>query len=235
VSDRIDNEAGYVLHSRPYKETSLLIEAFTRRHGRISLMARGARRAHSALKARLLPFQALSLSWFGKGPLHTLHDVEWQGDGRSLAGAGLMCGFYLNELLMRLLPPGDAHEALYDRYLAALRELTDGEEIEPVLRRFELALLTELGYAQTLSQLAAGAEPVEPDIRYGYALDTGVIAAGPHEPGYAGKTLLDMAAGDYTDPRTLAESKLLMRRLLAHYLGEQPLATRQLLIDLQKI
>ncbi len=234
MSERIDNEAGYVLHSRPYKETSLLIEAFTRRHGRISIMARGARRAHSALKARLLPFQALAFSWFGKGPLHTLHDVEWQGDGRSLAGAGLMCGFYLNELLMRLLPPGDAHEALHDRYVQALDELMQGDEIEPVLRRFELALLTELGYAQTLSHLATGA-PVEPDRPYAYALDIGVVEASHSDTRYAGKTLLDMAAGDYSDPRTLAESKLLMRRLLAHYLGEQPLATRQLLIDLQKI
>ncbi len=234
MSDRIDNEAGYVLHSRPYKETSLLIEAFTRRHGRISLMARGARRAHSSLKARLLPFQPLSFSWFGKGPLHTLHDVEWQGDGRSLAGAGLMCGFYLNELLMRLLPPGDAHEALYDHYVAALNELMQGADIEPVLRRFELALLTELGYAQTLSHRADGAQ-IEPDRFYGYTLEVGVVEASNSDNRYSGKTLLDMAAGDYSDPRTLAESKLLMRRLLAHYLGEQPLATRQLLIDLQKI
>lgn len=234
MAERIDGEAGYVLHSRPYKETSLLVEAFTRRHGRISVMARGARRAHSVLKARLLPFQSLAFSWFGKGPLHTLHDVEWQGDGRSLAGAGLMCGFYLNELLMRLLPPGDAHEALYDRYVQALDELMQGDEIEPVLRRFELALLTELGYAQTLSHLADGAA-VEPDRPYAYALDIGVLEAGHSDTRYAGKTLLDMTAGDYSDARTLAESKLLLRRLLAHYLGDQPLATRQLLIDLQKI
>lgn len=235
MPDRIDGEIGLVLHSHPYKETSLLIEAFTRRHGRISLMARGARRPHSALKAKLLPFQPLAFDWFGKGPLHTLHAVEWQGDGRSLAGAALMCGFYLNELLMRLLPHGDPHEVLYDRYLAALRELADGLEAEPVLRRFELALLTELGYAQTLTELAGSGQQVEPDERYGYALDVGVTAPSASGPAYAGKTLLDMAAGDYGDPRTLAESKLLMRQLLAHYLGDKPLATRQLLIDLQKI
>ena len=91
-----------------------------------------------------------------------------------------------------------------------------------------------MGYAQTLSHLVDGGV-VEPDRFYGYTLEVGVIEASNSDTRFAGKTLLDMAAGDYTDPRTLAESKLLMRRLLAHYLGEQPLATRQLLIDLQKI
>lgn len=235
MAERIDSEVGFVLHSHPYKETSLLVEALTRTHGRISVMARGARRPHSALKAKLLPFQALTFSWFGKGPLHTLHAVEWQGDGRCLGGGALMCGFYLNELLMRLLPHGDPHEGLFDHYVAALRELADGLDAEPVLRRFELALLTELGYAQTLSQMATTSTPVDPAGRYGYALEQGVVEPVNSGPVFSGKTLLDMAAGDYSDARTLAESKLLMRQLLAHYLGDKPLATRQLLIDLQKI
>lgn len=236
MAERVDGEPGYILHSYPYRETSLVVEAFSANHGRVSLVARGARRPHSALKAKLMAFQPLWLSWFGKGALHTLHAAEWQGDGRSLSGAALMCGFYLNELLLRLLPHGDAHPALYLHYVGALRELADGDAAEPVLRRFELALLSELGYAQPLAHVAATGDPVEPEMRYGYVLDRGVtqpeVIAGPV---LRGKTLLDMTAGDYADPRTLAESKLLMRLLLAHYLGDKPLATRQLLIDLQKI
>ena len=232
---RIDGEQGYVLHTHAYRETSLLVEVFTLSYGRVSLVARGARRPHSAIRARLMAFQPLWVSWFGKGGLRTLHAAEWQGDGRSVSGAALMCGFYLNELLMRLLPQDDPHEGLFEHYAKALRDLADGAEAEPVLRRFELALLSELGYAQTLTHVAETEEPVRPVGRYGYALERGVIIDPETGPILSGKTLLDMAAGDYSDPRTLAEGKLLMRLLLAHYLGDKPLATRQLLIDLQKI
>ncbi len=232
---RVDGEQGYILHTHAYRETSLLVEVFTLHRGRVSLVARGARRPHSAIRARLLAFQPLWLSWFGKGGLRTLHAAEWQGDGGSLSGAALMCGFYLNELLLRLLPQDDPHEGLYGHYAQALRDLADGAEAEPVLRRFELALLSELGYAQTLTHVAGSGEAVRPAGHYGYVLERGVVVDPEAGPVFAGRTLLAMAAGDYSDPRTLAEGKLLMRLLLAHYLGDKPLATRQLLVDLQRI
>lgn len=231
MSERIDNQAGFILHTRPYRETSLIIDVFSREYGRLALVARGARRPMSSLKSRLLAFQPLELSWFGKGGLRTLHAAEWQGGDLRLQGRALMCGFYLNELLLKLLPPDDPHERLYDGYVDTLAELSDLADPEPVLRRFELGLLSELGYAQTLTHLADGAEIV-PERRYGYAFDQGVVADGS---GYAGKTLLDMAAGDFSDPRTLAEGKLLMRALINHYLSDKPLHTRQLLIELQQI
>lgn len=233
MAERVDHAAAYILHAYPYRETSLIVEALSRRHGRVSLVARGARRPMSSLKSRLLAFQPLTLSWFGKGALRTLHDAEWQGGALSLRGAGLMCGFYLNELLLRLLPPDDPHEALYDRYTATLEMLGDSAEAEPVLRRFELALLSELGYAHTLDRLADGA-PVAGASRYGFLPDLGVVARGQGVE-VAGKTLLDLARGDFADPRTLAESKLLMRGLINHYLGDKPLLTRQLLLDLQSL
>lgn len=231
MSERVDNEAGFILHTRPWRETSLIVDVFSRHHGRLALVARGARRPMSSIKSRLLAFQPLELSWFGKGALRTLHDAEWQGGDLRLSGRALMCGFYLNELLLRLLPPDDPHERLYDRYAATLAELSDLADPEPVLRRFELDLLSELGYAQTLTHTAEG-EPVRPDRRYGYAFGHGVVAA-EAGPSYAGKTLLDLAAGDYSDPRSLAEAKLLMRALLNHYLADKPLLTRQLLVELQ--
>lgn len=233
MNEKRDHEPAFILHTRPYRETSLIVDAFSRRHGRLALVARGARRPMSSIKARLLAFQPLELSWFGKGALRTLHDAEWQGGDLRLAGSALMCGFYLNELLLRLLPPEDPHEPLYDRYAGTLAELSAGTVAEPVLRRFELDLLSGLGYAQTLGHTAEGV-PVEPDCRYAYVFDHGVAEDGPG-PRYAGKTLLDLESGRYDDPRTLAEGKQFMRTLLNHYLGDKPLLTRQLLVELSSL
>ncbi len=234
MSERIDLEAAYVLHSRPWRETSLIVDVLSRHHGRVGLVARGARRPHSGLKARLIPFQPLTLSWFGKGALRTLHDAEWQGGGLLLRGHALMCGFYLNELLLRLLAEGDAHETLFDRYAGALYHLQDATDVEPVLRRFELDLLSELGYAQPLAHCADGGD-IEPDRRYAFQPGVGVLAQASVGARYLGKTLLDLAAGNLDDATTRAEGKLLMRALLSHYLGDQPLATRQLLLDLHRL
>ena len=234
MSERVDNEATFVLHSRPWRETSLIVDVLSRHHGRQGLVARGARRQTSGLKARLIPFQPLTLSWFGKGQLRTLHGAEWQGGGLMLRGHALMCGFYLNELLLRLLPEGDPHEGLFDLYVDTLNALNGRPDVEPVLRRFELDLLSALGYAQPLSHLTDGGE-LDPARHYSYLIGEGVTPLIPGELGILGKTLLDLARGDLSDPATLAEGKLLMRGLFAHYLGDKPLATRQLLIDLQKL
>ncbi len=233
MSERVDGDPAFVLHTRPWRETSLIVDILSRHHGRLGLVARGARRAGAVIKTRLIPFQPLTLSWFGKAQLRTLHAAEWQGGGLMLRGHALMCGFYLNELLLRLLPEGDAHEALFDHYARALADLNLRPEVEPVLRRYELALLSELGYAQSLGHLADGGE-LDPEARYGYKIETGVVPAGAG-PVYRGHTLLALAAGDFSQPTTLAEGKILMRALLAHYLGDKPLATRQMLLDLQRV
>ena len=234
MSEKIDGDPAFVLHTRPWRETSLIVDVLTRHHGRIGVIARGARRQTSGLKTRLIPFQPLTLSWFGKAQLRTLHAAEWQGGGLMLRGHALICGFYLNELLLRLLPEGDAHEGLFDLYAATLAALNGQTDVEPVLRRFELDLLSELGYAQPLGHLDDNSELV-PARRYSYAFGHGVTPLQPEDSGYRGKTLLDLSAGDLSDPISLAEGKILMRSLLAHYLGDKPLATRQLLIDLHKL
>src|SRR5256885_4782404 len=113
---RVDHELGYVLHTYAYKETSLIVEAFTRSHGRVALLARGARRPRSAMRGVLLSFHPLRLGWSGSGELATLMQAEWAGGGQLLGGRGLMCGFYVNELVLRLLPREDPHEGLFDAY-----------------------------------------------------------------------------------------------------------------------
>lgn len=233
MGEKVDNELAFILHAYPYRETSLIVEALSRERGRVSLVARGARRPLSSLKSRLLAFQPLLLSWFGKGGLRTLHAAEWRGGDLRLSGQALMCGFYLNELLLKLLSQDDPHETLFDRYVATLDALAAASDPEPILRRFEMDLLSELGYAQTLDRQADGVK-IDPAGRYGYQPGEGVVARASGG-GYGGKTLLDMASGDFSDPRTLAESKQLMRGLINHYLGDKPLMTRQLLVDLQSL
>lgn len=120
---RIDHQPAYVLHSYPYSETSLIVDVFSRDHGRLPLLARGARRPRAALRGLLQAFQPLELAWFGSGEVRTLAKAEWQGGLPLLSGKALLLGFYLNELLLKLLPRDDAHERLFDSYTLALQQL----------------------------------------------------------------------------------------------------------------
>ena len=235
---RTDQEPGYVLHSYPYKETSLIVEVFTKRHGRLGLLARGARRPRSAIRGMLLAFHPLGLSWSGSGELGTLRSVDWAGTHRAPVGRGLMCGFYLNELLLRLVPRDDPHERLFDAYAESLRRLTDAAHEEPVLRAFERRLLSELGYAPLLEQDAASGAPIEPGRRYVYEPDRGPVAVPGEHAGAAavrGQTLLDIANDDYARADTRDEARRLLRELIAQRLGGQTLHTRTVLKELQDL
>ncbi|MDI6747717.1 MAG: DNA repair protein RecO [Rhodocyclaceae bacterium] len=242
VRQRIDGAVAFLLHAYPFSETSLIVEVFSREHGRLALLARGARRPRSALRGVLLAFQPLELGWFGNGEVKTLAKAEWLGGNPFLKGKGLLLGYYLNELLLKLLPREDAHAALYDAYAAALQALSTGATemlAAAELRRFEKALLAELGYGMTLERDAEGGAVQEAG-QYQYQIERGAVRVEQDERGgsgfaMSGKTLLDMAANDYGDPRTLAESKQLMRQLLAHYLGGQSLQTRRVFIELQDV
>lgn len=237
--NRVELTPAWVLHTRPYKETSLIVEVFSRTHGRVALVARGARRPGSSLRGDLIAFQPLLLSWFGSGELKTLHAAEWQGGVPQLAGLPLLCAFYLNELLLRLLPRDDEHAALFDAYGRAVRELVARpEQVEPVLRRFELTLLAQTGYGIALDHDVDGL-PVVAGQRYRFLRGRGLLPVpdSVHDDGIAltGEALLGMAQGNFADSLTLQQAKLLMRSLLADLLGDAPLHTRKLLRDLQRI
>jgi len=236
---RSDGQPGYLLHTYPYRETSLVAEIYTRDSGRVAVIARGARRPRSALRGVLMAFQPLIFSWSGKAELKTLHKAEWQGGYLPLRGLSLICGFYLNELLLKLLPREDAHEDLFEAYAAALAQLPSAQDHAAVLRRFERVLLQELGYGLVFDREVSSGAPIAADGRYRYVPDRGPVAAGETDEQsgveLAGKTLLDMAVDQYTDPRTVQQSKVLMRALINHCLGNQTLHTRQLLRDLQQL
>ena len=235
--NRIQDELSFVLHSYPFRETSLVLEVFSRQHGRVPLVARGARRPKSALRGLLMSFQPLALSWFGKHELRTLHSAEWQGGQPLLQGTALMCGFYLNELLLNLTARDDPHESLFDYYRQTLQRLVQEDDHAATLRCFEKHLLQELGYALLLEHEADSNSPIDAAKNYRYILERGAVLDAPDfNEGLllSGKTLRDIAADDYTDVNSARQGKQLMRMLLNHHLGGVVLHTRELIKDLKK-
>lgn len=238
-SSRQDQQPAFVLHHYPFRETSLVIETFTRDFGRVALLARGARRPRSALRGVLLAFQPLLIGWSGKSELKTLHRAEWQGGYLQLKGSSLICGFYLNELLLKLLARDDPHERLYAVYQETLNALASGGDHAATLRRFEKNLLGELGYALTLDRDAEAGTPIAADCRYAYVVERGPVAVDgvvqQNAVELSGQTLIDMQSDNYTSATTQQQSKALMRALINHHLGNQVLHTRSLLRDLQQL
>ena len=238
VKQRVDGARAFLLHAHPYSETSLVIDVFSRDFGRLALLARGARRPRSALRGVLLAFQPLELGWYGGGEVKTLAKAEWLGGLPLLGGRGLLLGYYLNELLLKLLPREDAHPGLFDAYEESLSGLARGAQGNngTELRRFELSLLRELGYGLSLERDAASGEPLSPERQYAYLVERGPVMSSTDSTGvsYRGKTLLDMAVDDFSDPRTAIESKQLMRQLFGHYLGGHALQSRRVFVDLQE-
>jgi DNA repair protein RecO (recombination protein O) len=247
---RIELEPAFVLHSYPYKETSLIVEVFSRGHGRTALIAKGARRPRSVLRGVLHAFQPLRLSWAGAAELNTLVSAEWQGGMPFLRGPGLMSGFYLNELILRLLPRDDAHEILFDAYAESLARLGGGAPTAAVLRRFEKHLLTGLGYAMLLDRDAASGAPIDPARHYLYDPERGPLLVERTAEGNAegsargvsgsemvvrGSTLLGLDRDDFSSAETLHQARGLMRALIGQRLHGQTLHTRSVLLELQDL
>lgn len=235
---RVDQQPGFVLHTHPYRETSLIVEVLSRDHGRVGLLAKGARRPHSALRGVLMAFQPLLLDWSGSGELKTLVRAEWQGGQPLLTGRALLYGYYLNELLVKLLAREDPHPTLFEIYGQTLRSLTGSGATEDLLRRFELQLLRELGYGLDLAVEADTGVPVRAEGRYIYVIDQGVVGAPAGVEGglvIEGRTLLELSSGGFTAPETQLQAKLLLRRLINHYLGGQTLQSRRVFMELQEL
>jgi DNA repair protein RecO (recombination protein O) len=248
-------DRGYVLHSYPYRETSLILQVWTEKHGRMGLVAKGARRPKSATRAVLVAFQPLVLDWFGRGELRTLKTAEPAVPAAPLGGHSLLSAFYLNELLLKLTTRDDPHEALFEAYDAAITELRAltrapagqppsrgrQEDVERVLRRFELKLLQELGFALELAREAGTHAPIAAEREYLYVVERGPIPAPdeaetpPNAVRIRGLTLLDLNRGQLADATTIAQAKSLMRLLINHCLNGQELATRTMVRDLQRL
>lgn len=223
-----DLQPAYVLHRRRYRESSLIVELFTARHGRVGVMAKGI----LAKKDQIIQaFQPLHVQYVGRGELPFLRHIEPAEPLPVLTGRRLYCGLYLNELLMRLTARDDPQWDLFSAYATAISQMVcaDDTEQERVLRCFELHLLEALGVGLMLREDQAG-DPIDPAGYYRFESEGGAVrTSGPKgETTLTGATLLALADDALIDPVTRREARLLMRRLLANHLGSTPLKSREL-------
>lgn len=228
---RVDLQPAYILHSRPYRDTSLLVDLLTPDFGRVTAIARGVRKTKTPKRQLLNPFSRLLVCWQGKSDMKLLTSFEADNHFLSPKGNHLYSAFYLNELLVRLLPEMDKHNGLFFAYEQCLDALQQEVDIEPLLRGFEFRLLEELGYALDFTIDARNGCEIDPDCFYDCHIQEGFYAAAPDIPEpylLKGEWLLAIAAGNYSASETRQAAKKLARRMLKPLLGSRPLHSREL-------
>lgn len=245
---RIADEPAFVLHRYDWSESSLILEVFTRHHGRIALVAKGAKRPTSSFRPVLLPLQPLRLNFGGDAEIRTLKSAEWLGGHVMPTGDALMSGYYLNELVLTLLARDDPHPGLFDVYAMAVRLLAaeHGEMLQTVLRAFELLLLREVGLLPALDVQSASLEPLQSEARYTLVPEGGLRFA--QETDRASLTgqqwrLLDEALLDGSRfaatlsacAQIMNELKSQLRGLLNYHCGVSSLRTRRMMMELQSL
>lgn len=231
-SHRIELEPAFILHRWPYRNTSLIVEFFTEKYGRFAAVARSARGPQSRYKGILMPFTPMLVSWSGKHELKILNHAELAGAPCPLDDQALLCGFYLNELLMRLLEREEAYAHLFSFYQKTLGALLNRLNIESALRCFEKQLLHELGYGIPIYADAETEMPIEADAHYRYIPENGFIRCEELEDTmvFSGKCLIALQREQFDEAYLLKEAKYLMRLALSRHLGKKPLKSRELLV-----
>jgi DNA repair protein RecO (recombination protein O) len=221
-------EQAFVLHQRPYRNTSLILDCLTLGHGRQALVARGARRPQSRQRPILEPFRKLRVSWIRRGEMGSLTHAESDGRESALGGQGLLAGFYMNELLLRLMQRGDQNESIYSCYSHCLDRLVAAGDTARALRLFERDLLEALGFGVDLERDFRTGEPIAPDREYVFEHEGGLTVS--HSPAdkdqYSGRHLISLREQDLNDTDSLRAARRLLNRILEHYLGSRPLKTR---------
>lgn len=231
MASTAEHQPAYILHTRPYRDTSMLVDFLTPEFGRITAVARGVRARKTPKRNLLNPFTRLLISFQGKTDLKLLTQFEAEGVHFTLTAKHLFSGFYLNELLLRLLPELDAHPDIYSLYEQSLQALAAQHDVESVLRRFEFQLLHELGYGIDFEADAKSGDVIE--AHYNYCLDPaqGVYVAHGDVPltfQFSGLHLQAIAQGDFVLPEVKQTAKRISRLLLKPLLGNKPLMSRAL-------
>jgi DNA repair protein RecO (recombination protein O) len=253
---RINHESAFVLHRYDWSESSLILEVFTRHQGRVALVAKGVKRPSSQFRAILLPLQLLSISYSGDAEVRTLKSAEWQGGLTMPSGDALLSGYYLNELLMKLLARDDPHELLFDAYAQACEWLRDAAQLDASLRAFELVLLREIGLLPALDSSSFSGTALEGDVLYSLVPEVGLREAqGMQGRGQAEEAALSAAAwcslqaalderAAIFPVRTAVQRmsgadksalKPMLRSLLNYHAGSRGFKTRQLMMDAQAL
>jgi DNA repair protein RecO (recombination protein O) len=237
---RVLLQPAYVLHQRPYRDTSQILELFTRDYGRVSVFARGARgprKGGASLISILQPFNRLLVSWSGRGEAGQLIGAEFDGALSVLAPDRLVSGFYLNELLLKLFARHDSHADVFDLYDRTLASLKDADDSVRPLRIFEKRLLDALGYGLALDRDVTTGQPIEPGVAYHYRLEQGAVRTSGVAEGalvFTGETLLSLAREDLSESAACAEARRLLRAALDRVLDGRELKSRQVMLALRR-
>lgn len=231
MNARINLHPAFILHMRAFRDTSSLIELFTLEYGKVHVLARSARGLRSRFKGLLQPFSPFLTSWSGATDLMYLNRAESNGLPYYLTGNALISGFYLNELLLRLLHRDDPHPQLYLNYQQTLTQLQQGKQLSQTLRCFEWQLLVELGYGCHLNKEALSGREIVAENWYRYDTGQGFFLCEPqtqHPAIFRGKSLLALQHNQFSDVEDLQQTKRLLRLMLSPLLGNRPIKSREL-------
>lgn len=236
MAKRVQQEPGYVLHHRPFRDSSQILDLLTRDHGRVAVVARGSRGGKSRLAGVLRPFLPLRVSWVAKSDLGTLTGAEAAGPPAGLRGDALLSAYYVNELMLNFLHRDDAQPEVFALYADTVAELNGREDVAPVLREFEMEFLGLLGYAMNLEHEGGSPTPLETDRNYDYRVEQGPVPVQRTEGPlvFDGKTLQGIASRRFDDPQVLGAANRLLRAVIAYHLGGKELRSRKVLRDVHR-
>ncbi len=236
MGKRVQQQPGFVLHRRPFRDSSQILDLLTRDHGRVTVVARGSRGSKSRLAGVLRPFLPLRVSWVARSDLGTLTGAEAAGAPADLRGDALLSAFYLNELLLHFLYRDDPQPEVHALYADTVAALVAGDEVAAALREFELEFLGLVGYAVNLDFEAGSHAELAPEQYYDYRAEQGPVpvsrSAGPLV--FAGSTLTAIAARRFAEPEVLRAASRLLRAVIAHHLGGKELQSRKVLRDVHR-
>ncbi|QRN41582.1 MAG: DNA repair protein RecO [Neisseriaceae bacterium] len=234
---RVNHQIGYLLNTRPWKESSLLIDIFTQDYGKKILIARGARKATSALRGVLNPFTPISFSWFGKNSLLTLHQASWIGGQPMPQGIALLSSWYINELVFKLVPPNDPHPKIFIGLKTSMLALANNQDPSSQLRKFEWILLNELGLAPSIL-VDIYENPIKKNHFYQVKYESNLIpiySEKPHIDHFvtvSGETLININREDYTLEKTRQEAREFFQYLIAQHIPNHQIVSSHILKQL---
>ena len=235
---RVQQQPAFILHHRPFRDSSQILDVLTRDHGKLALVARGSRGARSRLKGILRPFMPLSVSWVLKSDLGTLTGAEVRDAPLRLSGDALLSGYYVNELILHFLHRHDPQPETFDAYSHTIQALaTSGEEVAPCLRRFEVELLRQVGYALNLDHEYGSHQALEAEQHYEYRAEQGPVAVNRSEGSlvFTGKTLTAINKQRFDDADILRAASRLLRQVISFHLDGKELKSRKVLVDMRRL
>ncbi len=233
---RVQQQAAFILHHRPFRDTSQILDVLSREHGKLALVARGSRGPKSRLRGVLRPFMPLAMSWVQRSDLGTLTGAELHGAPMRLNGDALLSGYYVNELLLHFLHRHDPQPEIFDIYVRAIEALGSSDDVAPCLRRFEIDLLRQLGYALNLEHEAESQEPLNADLFYEYRFEQGPVRVARSEGAlvFSGNILSAIAEQRFEESAVLRSANRLLREVIGFHLGGKEIKSRKVLVDLHR-